>query len=97
MMASSRPAIPPCDSPWGDSSGRLKVTPLPTLVAVEDAREDWDRGGGGDMQVECMFMCVCVWVGVQLFHDFQFQLNIAHWNQSCDYNIGMVKSHVCKF
>ena len=54
------------------------------------------EGGGGDMQVECMFMCVCVWVGVQLFHDFQFQLNIAHWNQSCDYNIGMVKSHVCK-
>ena len=57
MMASSRPGMPPCDSSWGDSSERLKVTPLPTLVAVEDAQEDW-AGGGGEMQVECVFMCV---------------------------------------
>ena len=69
MMASSRPGMPPCDSPWGDSSGRLKVTPLPTLVAVEDAQEDW-AGGGGEMQVECVFMCVSACVCVCVYSHF---------------------------
>ena len=96
MMASSQPGMPPCDSPWGESSGRLKVTPLPTLVAVEDAREDWTGGGGGG-EGKCRLSagsCVCLRVCVQSLHDFLFQLNIAHWTQACDYNIGTVKSHV---
>ena len=41
MIASSLPAMPPCDGHWGESSGRLKVTPVPTLVLVEDASEAW--------------------------------------------------------